>query len=361
MTEMINQIKKAFEENKVPCEVLTVGDGWQILVSQHGGHVYGPFSTAYPEGIFWYPQDIADPAALRRIIEKRSWNTGGDRVWISPEIQFNITDRSRFRETLRQPETMDPGYYAMMRRGETVLLHQMLSLPSYNTVEGEMFFDFRRTILAAPDPLRHVSEHDDLMDGVSYCGYEQVMDLTARSEQEMFAESWDLLQIRPEGTLYIPMYVPVRGTDHYEPAAEMETLVRGGVCLKINGQRRYKIAYPSSALTGRFGYLADADGENTYLVVINYPNNPSCMYAEEPPLRPGDRGYSIHIYNDDGTSGGFAEMECNLQTIGRPTGLDRSIDRVTKWIYSGKKEQVQQIAGYLLGYDFSQDNGGRKS
>lgn len=76
------------------------------------------------------------------------------------------------------------------------------------------------------------------------------------------------------------------------------------------------------------------------------------MYSEEPPLREGDNGYSVHIYNDDGNSGGFAEMECNMQTIGRPTGLNHSIECVTKWIYTGETKKLKAIAGVLLGYDF---------
>lgn len=349
---MKNQIIRALEACRIPYEILSVGDGWQILISQHGGHVYGPFSDSCPAGIFWAPEVFRDPADFQKLVESRNWNTGGDRVWISPEIQFNITDRTHFRETLKQPSIMDPGYYSMMRRGEMVYLRQMLSLKSYNTVTGEMYFDFRRMISAAKNPLRKLSFYDELMQGISYCGYEQVLDLQAQSEEDIFAESWDLLQIRPSGTLYIPMYKPVRGTDHYESAGEHEVLTEHGVCLRITGDSRYKIAYRSAVLTGRFGYLADSDTDESCLLIINYPNNPSCMYAEEPPEMPGERGYSIHIYNDDGNSGGFAEMECNLQTIGKPTGLNHSIDRVTKWIFSGKTEGLKEIADVLLGYAF---------
>lgn len=350
----MKKIIHALECCGIPYEVLSIGEGWEILISQQGGHVLGPFSEKYSEGIFWMPESIRSPEGLHSLVESRSWNTGGDRVWISPEIQFNITDRWRYRETLKQPHTMDPGYYSMMRRGEMVYLHQMLSLRSYNTVLGEMYFDFRRMISKAKNPLRKFPNYPELMQEVSYCGYEQVLDLKADSGQDMLAESWDLLQIRPSGTLYLPMYTPLRGTDHYEAAGEHEYLAGRGVCLRITGDSRYKIAYRSAVLTGRFGYLADSETDESYLLILNYPNNPSCMYAEEPPELPGDRGYSVHIYNDDGNSGGFAEMECNLQTIGRPTGLNHSIDRVTKWIFCGKLTRLKVIADCLLGYSFEE-------
>ena len=349
---MLQKLCKALEACQIPYEVLDLDGGNQILVSQHGGHVFGPFGESCPDGLFWYPQEVTEEDSLRDFIKKRLWNTGGDRVWISPEIQFNITDRSRFRETLKQPAVMDPGYYSLMRRKNQVVLHQTLSLPSYNTVTGEMYFDFKRTVQNAPNPLRRAKDAQELLCGVTYCGYEQVLDLTAESEEDIFAESWNLLQIRPEGTLFIPMYEPTSGTDHYEPAGEMEEVIEKGVLLHITGQRRYKIAYPAAVLTGRFGYLSKTKEGLPYLLILNYPNNPSCMYAEEPPTMPGEKGYSIHIYNDDGNSGGFAEMECNLQTIGRPTGLNHSIDRVTKWMFFGEGKKLGQIAKRLLGYDF---------
>ncbi len=346
----MQEILGVFEYCGMPCEVLEAGDGWQIIVTQHGGHVFGPFSEAYPEGVFWMPESIRDKDAYKKLIEERIWNTGGDRVWIAPEIQFNIKDRSRFRETLDQPKTMDPGSFTMRREGDRVYLAQSLDLQSYNTVTGTAHLEFERMIHKAENPLRKLADAGALMEGLSYCGYEQVLDLQISSEQDIYAESWDLLQVRPQGTLFIPMYRPTRGTDHYEPAGEHEYCVENGVCLKITGDSRYKIAYKAASLTGRFGYLVDSDTDDSYLIILNYPNNPSALYSEEPPLIEGDTGYSIHIYNDDGNSGGFAEMECNMQTIGKPTGISRSIERVTKWVFAGPKDRLMAAAGVLLGY-----------
>lgn len=349
----MDKLVKSLEYCGCGYEILEIGDGWKIVVTDQGGHIFGPYNDHESEGIFWAPEETKNPEEFKKLVDEKIWNIGGDRIWIAPEIQFNITDRSHFRETLKQPKTMDPGDFTMNRCGDQVTLFQSLDLPSYNTVTGSMHFDFHRTIHKILNPLRKLPSYEDLMEGVSYCGFEQVLDLSVSSAQDMFAESWDLLQIRPKGTLYMPMYTPLKGTDHYEPAGDHEYFAGHGVCLKITGDSRYKIAYKAAALTGRFGYLKDSDTEDSYLIIINYPNNPSAMYSEEPPLVPGDTGYSIHIYNDDGNSGGFAEMECNMQTIGNPTGLTRSIDRLSKWIFVGKTEKLRKISDALLGYDFT--------
>lgn len=347
----IKDILKTFDYCGLSYEILEVGEDAQVIITKHGGHVFGPFTKDCEEGIFWMPDSIKDPSEYKKLIEDRVWNTGGDRVWIAPEIQFNITDRSRFRETLNTPKTIDPGNFSMTRDGNRIYLEQSLSLESYNTVTGSMDLTFKRVILPALNPLRKLPDYEALMSGLHYSGFEQVLDLTGHSDEDIYAETWELLQIRPKGTLFIPMYYPVMGTDHYEPAGDHEYKVSNGVCLKITGDSRYKIAYKSAVLTGRFGYISDEKDGKSHLIIINYPNNPSAMYSEEPPTIPGDTGYSIHVYNDSGASGGFAEMECNFQTIGKPTGLDRAVDRLTKWIFTGNTADILRVAKVLLGYE----------
>lgn len=348
------EIQNTLDYCDVAYEELSVGQEQSILITQHGGHIFGPFSDRYPEGLFWIPDSMQDRNRYQELIDKKIWNIGGDRVWIAPEIQFNIRDRNRYRESLDTPKTIDPGCFSMTQEYDTVHLSQELDLESYNTVTGTMHIRFRRSILKALNPLRKLPDYDGLMQNLSYCGYEQILDLSGSSEQDIFAEAWDLLQVRTSGTLYIPMYAPLHGADHYAPAGNHETLAEHGVLLRLTGDSQYKIAYKSAVLTGRFGYLKDSDTDDSYLIIQNYPNNPSSMYSEEPPHPDcaGDTSYSIHIYNDDGKSGGFAEMECNLQTIGKPTGISRSIDRLTTWIFAGPKTQLKAVASVLLGYSF---------
>ena len=346
----MKEILETFSYCGMKYEVLDAGEGWQAVVTEHGGHVFGPFSDACPDGIFWIPETVYDKEKYKELIDRKIWNIGGDRVWIAPEIEFNIRERAHFRETLDTPKSIDPGSYEMTREEDRIHLKMSLDLVSRNTVAGNMHLDFHRMIHRAENPLRRLPSYEALMEGLSYCGIEEVISLAGTSAEDVLAESWDLLQIRPKGTLFIPMYEPMRGTDHYEPAGDHESVVENGIVLRITGDARYKIAYRSAVLTGRFGYLADTDTDASVLIIICYPNNPSAAYSEEPPLIEGDTGYSIHIYNDDGNSGGFAEMECNMPTIGRPTGIGRSEDRLTKWMFTGRTEKLKKVARTLLGW-----------
>ena len=154
----MQEILKTFEYCGISYELLDVGDGWTIAVTQHGGHIFGPFSEQYPEGLFWIPDSIQDKDSYKELIDNKIWNIGGDRVWIAPEIQFNIRDRSRYRESLDTPKTIDPGCFSMVRRQDAICLEQSLDLQSYNTVTGSMHLDLKRTILNAENPLRRMPD-----------------------------------------------------------------------------------------------------------------------------------------------------------------------------------------------------------
>ena len=55
----------------------------------------------------------------------------------------------------------------------------------------------------------------------------------------------------------------------------------------------------SAAITGRLAYACKWNGR-ACLLVRSFPNEPSGFYEEEPPLQPGGRGFSVHVYNDGG-------------------------------------------------------------
>ena len=257
----------------------------------------------------------------------------------------------RHQETLKTPASIDPGNFWLERAGEKIRLGQELTLVSRNTISGKIELTLSCEVYRALNPLRKLDRFSEWMEGITYCGYELSLALSGRSREAVLAEAWNLLQIRPGGLLYIPMYAPQLGTDYYAPAGELQYLDGDGVCLVITGKNKFKTAYKSAFLTGRFGYFLPLKGEEACLILLNYPNNPSALYSEEPPEVPGDTGYSIHIYSDDGGLGGFAEMECNLQTIGGPGGQDRAFDRVTKWIFTGPRQRLGKIAELLLGKD----------
>jgi hypothetical protein len=65
----------------------------------------------------------------------------------------------------------------------------------------------------------------------------------------------------------------------------------------------------------------------------------------------------VHLYNDDGGLGGFAELEARGRTVGRTAGTTTSNDTFSTWCYRGNVEQLADVAKQLLGMDLPSFSG----
>lgn len=198
-----------------------------------------------------------------------------------------------------------------------------------------------RFLTPCADPLREKKN----LSGLKFYGYTQTIKIEGKG---CCAEPWSLLQVVPEGRIYIPMYNPTADVDYYEPAAPFETVGEKNVTLVATGKNRYKVGYKAADVTGRIGYFCSWDSQSC-LIIRNFPNDPSGRYEEEPPLIPGEKGFSIHIYNDSGEISGFAELECSMPAVGSEGQRSEAIDRIDTWIIKGNAEEIAAAAEILVG------------
>ena len=210
---------------------------------------------------------------------------------------------------------------------------------------GEADFCVRKTLSKCENPLRCLPKERELMDGVDFGGFAQTIEVKGAGT---CIEPWSLLQVVPGGKIYIPMYAGEAGTDYYEPAAPFENVKDHYVVLDATGCNRYKVGYHAAAITGRLAYACKWNGRSC-LLVRSFPNEPSGFYEEEPPLQPGVRGFSVHVYNDGGPDHGFAEIECSLPAVLGEYGRSSCMDTIATWIYVGKEENLKRIGKILLG------------
>ncbi|MDH4137314.1 MAG: hypothetical protein OEW09_11460 [Anaerolineae bacterium] len=198
------------------------------------------------------------------------------------------------------------------------------------------------------DPLRHLGNYRTLIEGVTYAGYEQTVTLSESKRDDILSGVWNLIQLDPGGVILIPASPRVEVTDYMEPIDEsLQTIHSNYVSVKITGNRQYKVGYKVAYVTGRLAYFNQLDGDRAYLIVRNFFNHPSSVYPEEPPDVPGQRGDSIHVYNDDGCFGGFGELEVNGQTIGAETGKSSSTDPIVLWLYAGAPDTPISLEAFL--------------
>ena len=351
------QITTRLEENGYAYSMLALQNGVSVVISQNGGRIFGPFlpPDIVPSGesLSWTNSAFAQPESFQDFLESGDWNLGGDRIWIAPEIQYNVQDRTDYWNTYNLPDQVDPGHYGMeeVQPGHWRLAQDM-TLEAHNLGRGTKELHLERLIHQVPDPLRFLSNYQELADGVLFAGYEQILSISESKRDDLLTEVWSLLQLNPGGLLLIPATPCVSYSDYYEPIDEsLQTLYPDHVRLRITGDRQYKVGYKAANVFGRMGYYNQVGDGPAYLVVRNFFNNPSMPYAEEPADAPGNRGHSIHVYNDDGNLGGFGEMECNAQTIGGETGRSASTDQLALWLYVGAKDRLKEIGLQLLGIE----------
>jgi hypothetical protein len=332
-------------------EVLELQNNASIIITQYGGRIFGPFFSSQSESILWVSELFADTHSLNDSIRSGEWNLGGERIWIAPEISYNVRDRDNFWGSYHLPAEIDPGHYVIERpRADRCRLSQDMTLKGYGTYSGVKELHLERHIFKADDPLRSLKNYGELLEGVEYAGFEQLRALTETNTSDIYSETWDLLQLNSGGTLLISTLPHVEHTDYYQPTDnKYQRIYKNHARLRITGDRKYKVGYKSAYVVGRAAYINTLYDGRICMIIRSFFNNPSAYYAEEPFGIPGCHGHSLHVYNDDGSFGSFGELECNGQTIGGRTGKSSSNDTMSLWIYIGGKEKLQNILYQLLG------------
>ncbi|MDX2140180.1 MAG: DUF6786 family protein [Chloroflexota bacterium] len=352
MTDLITQtqLRATLDGAGQRYQFMALADGFSLIVTQRGGRIFSFLPDGAP--LCWINPVLTTAESFRAAVAEGVWNLGGERIWIAPEVQYNSSDRSRFLETLLFPPQMDPAQYTFDADTTSARLKADMTLQAYNLASGSTTLTVEHHIRTGlPNPLRALKAFDPLMRGVAYAGFMRSVHLATAPTDPLHSESWCLMQLNPGGTMIIPATVADAEVSTYfgDPAPDSLTVSDGAYRLALTGRREYKTGYKAAALTGRLGYLnVLADGRG-YLIIRNYFNNPSAIYAEEPPGLPGVNGHSVHAYNGGGDFGQMGELEVTGQTIGGVSGRASSTDDFVLWVFSGAREQLQAIGRVLLG------------
>jgi hypothetical protein len=348
-----HQIIECLEEHHLAYGVLPLHNGVRLIISAYGGRIFGPFLPPESSSIYWTSDVFSTPDAFDALVKAQAARLGGERLWLAPEVQFNVRDRTSFATTYDLPAQIDPGQYKLDQpQPDQWRLAQDISANLYNTASGIKELHLQNLIQPVDDPLRHIGAYAELIDDVIFAGYKQVVTLSESRQDGILSEAWNIIQLNPGGTILIPASPYVEWTDYYEPAGKLQEIRDHHVRVSITGQNWYKLGYKAAHVTGRFGYFNNLEGNQAYLLVRNFYNNPSALYIDEPGPQPGFRGDSIQLYNDGGTLGGFGEMEVHGQAIGGETGKSSSQDEFTLWFYTGHVDKIKRLIPHLLGIEF---------
>lgn len=345
-------VKARFEENELAFEVIELNDNAKIVVTQYGGRIFGPFLGNGPS-FCWINPCFETSMRFREFFEQQEWNLGGDRIWLAPEDQYNVPDANNFWGSYCVPPQVDPGHYRLSRHENgDVLLHQEMVLNVYGRSLPQKNLRIKRGIRKIDNPFKKAKGPR-----TEFFGYEHEILLEEEAADGLSSEAWNLLQINPEGTMYIPTTAAAQFTEYYEPFEPgYQSIAPNFVQIKIDAQKRFKVGYKSAFTTGRSGYISKSE-DKFYLMVRSFYNDPSGAYLKSPVTSPNESGHALHIYNDDGNTGRFAEHECSCLPIGGSTGRRRSSDRISTMYFVDNLENLHEICRLLLGIELRMPKG----
>ena len=334
-----------------------VGDrGETILVLPHGGRVLGLFSAESDKNFLWTSATISTGELAREHFASDCWcNSGGDRTWLAPEIDFFYP---HFPDTARQyfqPRQVDPGHHAALQTDSRILLENYLTIPSFRRGWSAPL-RIAKTVRKTADPLAQGSSAS-LAGKLEFAGYALHTTLELLSDRHDRCEIglWNLLQLPGGGEMIVPIYRPttpvvyfgdipqghLRSDDHF-------------VRYRMSAPNEQKIGVDALAVSGRAGYVIDdADDPNlAALVVRSFSVDPSGRYVDVPLHTPDGGGHAFQACNIDADYlGRFAELEYHVPAIGGESGMLRCDDISRVWGYRGPREAIAAAAYELLGVE----------
>lgn len=345
------QLTGVLDANGETYRILGLQNDIKLVITQRGGRIFGPFLSDDSPGLTWMNPALAEAESFASFVRDGQWNMGGERVWIAPEIQYNIRDRADFWGSHHVPTELDPANYMLASKADNrVTLNGAMTLQAYNLSNGTAHLQIERQIRLTLNPLTALRAGEELMQGVRFGGYQQAVTLEDTGEAAPVSESWNLTQLNPGGVMLIPCTPAAEASPYFGDPAPDALIPQGSAYrIAITGERQYKVGYKAAGVFGRMGYVNTLEDDQSYLLLRDFFNNPAATYAEEVPDQVGANGHSIHVYNGGAQFGRNGEMEASGQAIGGNTARSQTTDVFTMSVFVGDTAQINRIAEALLG------------
>ncbi len=146
----------------------TSTDGTKVLVLPYGGRILGLFAPGDDEKFFWTHPALGDAGMARDFYEGKQWhNSGGERTWLAPEVDFFFPDFPDLKTYWQQRE-LDPGQYEVSEQDGKLSWTNRATL-MLSRSKRKVDLEITKSLAPALNPLRYDRESAD--SSVKYAGY----------------------------------------------------------------------------------------------------------------------------------------------------------------------------------------------
>lgn len=342
-------------------QVFVDSGGGAVVVTPHGARVLGVFTHKDAENAYFVNAELGSAESARKYLAG-SHVMGGDRLWLAPERGLFFHGQTE-KDGVSTPASIDPGNYLIGKKTATSIRLINEVNTTFHQIPGSVVrAKVERSIRLAASPFADFPTMLPEVKRVKYAGYEIAsrLELLEAPRDDMYFGLWFLIQMAVTqyggaGHLYVPTWGRTVVTDYYEPTGpDYLRLTDDHVRLKLDSVMRHKIGIRKTEVTGRVGFLSNADaGGGGMLIVRNFPNNPSGHYADVPLHTPAGTQDSVQSYNHYSGAGGFGELEYHAPGTCRGAGEPVVYDTNQVWVFSGQRSDLAALAAKLLGLPVS--------
>ncbi|MCU6711207.1 hypothetical protein M6D81_21160 [Paenibacillus sp. J5C_2022] len=341
-------MKKYEPQRNNPPVSLSDGQGGRLLVREQGARALALWANEQEDSAFWHADGAAHPDL--------PWNVGGDRTWISPELDY-YTDASGQYDV---PAQLDPGNWKLDLSSNSLVAASMDCELLHRTSGRNVLLQLTKQFTLTPNPYAMNSgSAAGMSESVSYIGYEvhtrmhlSPGDSRPAAECESapgFCNLWSIMQVPPRGRILVPSYGPVRPRTMFSQTDTVNVeLAPHGFRIPCEGVHSFKLSVDALSSTGRFGYLRRLDDNRSSLVVRQFTVHPSGIYPDYPPDDSHYKGSCMQFYYDGGQLGHFAELEYHSPALSIDVpGASSDVSKV--YYFVGPHDNIEQISQDLLG------------
>lgn len=326
-------------------------DGTQVLALAYGARLLGLFAPHTDQNFLWTHPALADPQSARQFYAGSQWhNSGGDRTWLAPELEFFFPNFPNL-SVYVQPRELDAGTYQVTySSGELTLAHDfpLQLFRSKRYIELEL----TKTIGPAVNPLRLETQNE--LSRLQYAGYTLRTTLRIKRGAEGSPPQvgiWNLVQLAHRGEFLIPTYSRAIPTVFMGRIDENDLNITDHLLrYRTRSPGKHKLGVSAVAATGRIGYCY-SDGHEYTLIIRNIAINPSASYVDVPVQSPDDFGCVIQACSIDTDLGSFAELEYHTPATREASDDLWSQDESQLWAFRGPKEAIFLAGHHLLSSD----------
>ncbi len=343
MSGWFDGLKRSIDYYSYGSTVLTGREG-RLLARHRGARLLGCEMSGVDRNLFYHHRGV-EAAAGNGVL------SGGDRLWISPEVAYYWPDLDLARTDPVKygvlPAGIDPGEYQVdSLRDHSMALSAGMDLVDCR-VGKRIRLSVRREFIVVDSPVQFGED-------LKVLSFEIINTLRLIDGDEgALAGCWEILQLPVGGVLVCPTCSQVvQPRCYYEPFDERHVRM-DGQCVRffMDGRHRVKIGLTPFMTNGCMGYYRRLE-ESASLIVRFFPVDCESPYVDVPrdadiAVRTG--GDCLQAYNDDGSSGAFGEMEYHDPAVIAGSGPEVRTGRCVTHVLIGPDDAVRAAAVHLLG------------